>query len=180
MEEPYCRILSLVPFRAYCRPSSYFQPRPAILVLAHASSPGEGNEVQLDDDQAKRLELLSWSIKLADETAPFGHINGAELEISGYMIQTTKIPVEILAARSNVEVMLDFDFEHPEARILLTFVRKDCYCLLLGKMGVGTVALLLKSLVNGSFIRLGIIVLNDSKSVIWSLEDAQRRKIRLL
>ena len=136
--------------------------------------------MELDDDQAKRLELLSWSIKLADETAPFGHIKGAELEISGCMIQTTKIPVEILAAKSNVEVMLDFYFDHEAAKLLLTFVRKDCYCLLLGKMGVGTVALLLKSLVNGSFIRLGIVVLNNTKSIIWSLEDAQKRKIRLL
>jgi hypothetical protein len=137
-------------------------------------------KIELDDDQAKRLVLLSWSIKLADVTAPFGHIKGAELEISGYMIQTTKVPVEILAPKSIVELMLDFDFDHEAAKLLLTFVRKDCYCLLLGKMGVGTVALLLKSLVNGSFMRLGIVVLNDTKSVIWSLEDAQRRNIRLL
>jgi hypothetical protein len=56
-----------------------------------------------DANKDKRVELLSWSVKLADESAPFGHVEGAELEILGCMIQTTKISDEIVAEKSKTE-----------------------------------------------------------------------------
>jgi hypothetical protein len=42
-------------------------------------------------------------VKLADENAPFGRAEGAKLETLGCVIQTTKIPDEIVAEKSRIE-----------------------------------------------------------------------------
>lgn len=60
-------------------------------------------KIREDADTDKRLELLSWSVKLADENAPFGRAEGAKLEILGCVIQTTKIPDQIVAEKSRIE-----------------------------------------------------------------------------
>lgn len=46
-------------------------------------------KIREDADKDKRLELLSWSVKLADENALFGRTEGVELEILRCVIQTT-------------------------------------------------------------------------------------------
>lgn len=76
--------------------------------------------------------------------------------------------------------MLDFDISDENAQLPVNFVGGQYYYLLLGKCGAGTGALLLESLGDSSFIRLGISALNKRKSVIWSFEDVKRMKIRLL
>ncbi|KAF4632651.1 hypothetical protein G7Y89_g5472 [Cudoniella acicularis] len=142
--------------------------------------PARTMDVREDDDKEKRVQLLNWSVKLADEGAPFGHVEGAELEVSACIIQTTKIPSEIWTDESSVELMLDFDIADESVQLSANFVGEQYYYLLLGNCGAGTGALLLQSLGDNSFIRLGISALNGRKSAMWSFEDVQRMKIRFL
>jgi hypothetical protein len=134
-----------------------------------------------DFDDTRRMELLSWSVKLTDESAPFGHVEAAELELSGLVIQTTKIPADIIAKRSRFfKLMLDFNVPNSGEKAPINRVREDYYYFLLGRNGVGTIALLLQSLEDGSFIRLGIASMSDMTSTIWSMADVHRMKLKLV
>jgi len=106
--------------------------------------PIRGVSVQ-DFDDTRRMELLSWPVKLADESAPFGHVEAAELELSGLVIQTTKIPAEIIAMKSPIfKLMLDFNVSNGGETAPINHVREDYYYFLLGRNGVGTIAILLQ------------------------------------
>ena len=133
-----------------------------------------------DFDDTRRVELLSWSVKLTDESAPFGHVEGAELELSGLVIQTTKIPAFIIAMKSPTRLMLDFNVRNTGETALIHRVREDYYYFLLGWHGVGTVALLLQSLEDGYFLRRGIVSMSDITSTIWPMADARRMKLKLV
>ena len=97
------------------------------------------------------------------------------------MIQTTKIPADIIAKKSRFfKLMLDFIAPNSGEKAPINRVREDYYYFLLGQNGVGTIALLLQSLEDGSFIRLGIASMSDMTSTIWSMADAHRMKLKLV
>jgi hypothetical protein len=134
-----------------------------------------------DFDDTRRMELLSWSVKLTDESASFGHVRVVELELSGLVIQTTKIPVDIMAKKPRFfKILLDFNVPDDSEKAPIKRVREDYYYFLLGWNGVGTVALLLQPLEDGSFIRLGIASMSDMTSTIWSMADAHKMKLKLV
>jgi hypothetical protein len=134
-----------------------------------------------DFDDTRRMELLSWSVKLSDESAPFGHVEAAELELSGLVIQTTKIPADIIAKKPRFfKLLLDFNVPDNGEKAPINHVREDYYYFLLGRNGAGTTALLLQSLEDRSFIRLGIASMSDMTSTIWSMADAHRMKLKLV
>jgi hypothetical protein len=134
-------------------------------------------------------ELLSWSIQLADESSPFGHVLGGELEL---MATVTHSPSIHRTAIEAINFSIDCDgrgvSEIPSRHIRGTdeFVSESYYYVYLGntdhKGDRSSFGLLLQSVGNGTFIRKGLLKIHSecTGALIWASEHAQRMKIRLV
>jgi hypothetical protein len=128
-------------------------------------------------DDGNKPELVSWSVNLADASSPFGHVLGGELELMATIIQSTKLLVETVSA---IKLVLDYDSSDAEGQSTATFVSDDHYYLHLGRTYGWSIGLLLQLLVDGKFVRQGLVTVQDSDIFIWASEDARRVVIRIV
>ncbi|EFY86402.1 putative tol protein [Metarhizium acridum CQMa 102] len=136
--------------------------------------------IEADAGSGERVELLRWSVELADTTAPFGHVIGGALELSGQVIKASDIPLAVI---STMTVMLDSGVSDDDDEQAGRFVGDEYYYLLLGNCGEGKdrIIMLLRELVDGTFVRCGVAHLDANKALsIWETERVRRTKVTLV
>lgn len=88
-------------------------------------------------------QLLSWSLKLADESAPLAYILGDYLRIIGTSIKSTAVHSSFLGS---CVLTLDWDIPNEDSQKLANFVGEDFEYLYLGRRGELQQGLLLRCL----------------------------------
>ena len=129
-----------------------------------------------------RPELISWSVNFADKASPFGHILGGELEMMATLVESTKVPHDIV---TNMKLILDCDVSDTTATLASNFVSDDYYYFYLGQQGEEEIwweAILLQSVGNGSFVRRGLVSMLDKGTSlsIWLSKDSLRMRVRIV
>ncbi|KAL5316583.1 hypothetical protein ACEPPN_015632 [Leptodophora sp. 'Broadleaf-Isolate-01'] len=122
-------------------------------------------------------QLLSWSLNLADESAPLGYVLGGYLRFIGTILKSTDgphIPFD------GAVLTLDWDIPGEDEQDLQKFVSEEFAYLYLGRRGLDQVGLLLCCLADGSFVRRGLLLVKDSVQHLWAGPLARRMEIRLV
>ncbi|KAG4439010.1 hypothetical protein IFR05_005526 [Cadophora sp. M221] len=122
-------------------------------------------------------QLLSWSLNLADESAPLGCVLGGHLRIIGTILKSIDGHDTPFA---EADLTLDWDIPSEDEQDLRKFVGEEFVSLYLGRRGLDQVGLLLCCLADGSFVRQGHLLLKDSAQDFWAGPLAQRMEIRLV
>jgi len=129
-------------------------------------------------------ELLSCSVQLADQSSPFGHVLGGELDLIATFTHSLIIPQ---ATINKFDVVIDRSSwkssDLPRISDTNEFLGEFYYYLYIGKANsTYSFGLLLQSMGDGMFIRKGLLHVSskDAGASIWLSEQAQRMKLRLL
>ncbi|PVH85949.1 hypothetical protein DL98DRAFT_583036 [Cadophora sp. DSE1049] len=122
----------------------------------------------LDDNRPKRL---SWSLKLADESAPLGYVLGGHLRIIGTSIKSTDGHGSLLGS---INLTLDWDIPNEDSQKLANFVGGEFEYLYLGRRGDFQLGLLLRRFADGSFAPQGHLSIDSRIQDLWRNPLAQR------
>ncbi|QLI70756.1 uncharacterized protein G6M90_00g079160 [Metarhizium brunneum] len=136
--------------------------------------------IEADASGNETVQVLSWSVELADKTAPFGHVIGGALELSGQVIRASDIPPAVI---SSMTVMLDAGVCDEDDEQAGRFVGDEYYYMLLGSCGEGKdrIIMLLRELEDGTVVRCGIANLTANTALgIWETGKVRRTKVTLM
>ncbi|KAL2061854.1 hypothetical protein VTL71DRAFT_7232 [Oculimacula yallundae] len=121
--------------------------------------------------------LMSWSVNLADESAPLGYVLGGRLDIVATIVNS----IDASSIDSGPGVLtLDWNVSKDDAQSLGNFIGKDFVYMYLGRKGHDRLGLLLCRLEDGSFVRWGHLIFADSVRGPWENPLAQRTELSLV
>jgi hypothetical protein len=139
------------------------------------------------EEDPKRPKLISYSVQLADPTAPFGHVLGGEFVLQATIVNSTKVSKEIIA-----DINLDSDLYLDVAENRTPCVGEEYWYLYLAQTErppppestvyksylTDQATVLLRSLGDGTFVREGLLVVASEKYPnFWDMKEEMTVKL---
>jgi hypothetical protein len=139
------------------------------------------NAIYVRDDLSP--ELVSWSVQLEDKSSPFGHVLGGELEFFATIVNSSKVPREIVMG---IQISIDCEVFDGQSLRALEFVSDSYHYFYIGehpeKNAYRSFGLLLQTVGDGTFVRRGLLLVRgvDARASIWLSKEALRMDVRIV